>query len=87
MSKPIRIEPVRLPDGKVITPNPPVGGCWMTTDDGALQPRDKETAAAAGLAWPEPVAPVVPSVATAPVAPAPAAAKAPAVAAPVTTTK
>ena len=84
---PIRIEPIRLPDGTTVTPTPPVGGCWMTTADGALQPRDRPTAKAAGLDWPEPAAP---SAAAAPVAvpaPAPTAAKAPAAAAPVPTTK
>lgn len=67
--KPTRIDPLRLPDGKVITPQPPTGGSWMVTADGALQPRDEATAKAAGLQWPAPVAPVI-----APVA-APAAAK------------
>lgn len=63
MTLPIRIEPIRLPDGRVITPNPPVGGCWLITADGALQPRDKPTAKAAGLDWPASAAPA-PATAT-----------------------
>lgn len=84
---PIRIEPIRLPGGQVITPNPPVGGCWMVTADGALQPSDQSTAKAAGLDWPEPVTPSAAAAPAAVPAPAPAAAKAPAVAAAVTTPK
>lgn len=75
MAQPTRIEPLRLPDGKVITPNPPSGGSWMHTTDGALQPRDKATADRAGLAWIEPVAAMpIPAPVVAP-AVAPAAAK------------
>ena len=40
MAQPTRIEPLPLPDGKVNTPNPPTGGSWQITADGALQPRD-----------------------------------------------
>lgn len=75
-AQPTRIEPLRLTDGKVITPNPPSGGSWTITADGALQPRDRGTAERAGLAWVEPVAvmpspmPVVPPAVTPAVAPA-----------------
>lgn len=70
MSK-TRIEPVRLPDGKLITPIPPCGGSWETTADGAIKPRDPATARAAGLDW-APAAPAAPAPAVS--APAPAAA-------------
>lgn len=68
MAQPTRIEPLRLPDGKVVTPNPPTGGSWQITADGALQPRDEATARAAGLAWPTtPTAPAaVPAAEAAP---------------------
>lgn len=76
MSQPTRIEPLRLPDGKVIPPSPPCGGSWSLTADGALQPRDEATALAAGLGWPPAVPVAVPPAvapATTPVAAPPAA--------------
>lgn len=78
MAQPTRIEPLRLPDGKVVTPNPPTGGSWQITADGALQPRDEATARAAGLAWPTtPTAPTAPAaVPAAEAAPASVAAQA-----------
>ena len=76
MSQPTRIEPLRLPDGKVIPPSPPCGGSWSLTADGALQPRDEATARAAGLAW-QPAAPPAPAAVPAPgAAPASVAAQA-----------
>jgi hypothetical protein len=51
MSRPTRIEPLRLNDGRVITPNPPTGGSWVVAADGALVPRDHATANRAGLDW------------------------------------
>lgn len=76
MAQPTRIEPLRLPDGKVVTPNPPTGGSWLTTADGALQPRDEATARGAGLAW-QPAAPPAPAAVPAPeTAPASVAAQA-----------
>lgn len=76
MAQPTRIEPLRLPDGKVVTPNPPTGGSWQITADGALQPRDEATARAAGLAW-QPAAPPAPAAVPAPeAAPASVAAQA-----------
>ena len=85
MNRPTRIEPLRLPDGRVITPNPPTGGSWATTDDGALVPRDHATADRAGLDWVEPVPmpAAAPAPAPAPVKPAvtPSAAPAPVAAA------
>lgn len=74
MNRPTRIEPLRLPDGRVITPNPPTGGSWSTTADGALVPRDQATADRAGLDWVETVP--MPAAAPAPAAVKPAAAPA-----------
>lgn len=79
MAQPTRIEPLRLPDGKVVTPNPPTGGSWQITADGALQPRDAATARAAGLAW-QPAEPPAPAAVPATEA-APASGAAPATAA------
>ena len=43
--------------GARVTPTPPSGGSWTIDAEGALVPRDKDTALRAGLAWREPVAP------------------------------
>jgi hypothetical protein len=69
MAQPTRIEPLRLADGKTITPIPPTAGSWAITADGALQPRDRDTAKRAGLDWVEPAA-TAPVAAPAPAAPA-----------------
>lgn len=39
-------------DGNLIPPNPPVSGFWRRDSDGGLSPKDADTAARAGLAWP-----------------------------------
>lgn len=69
MAQPTRIEPLRLADGKAITPIPPAAGSWAITADGALQPRDRDTAKRAGLDWVEPVV-AAPAAVPAPAAPA-----------------
>ena len=52
------IPPLSIPEGETGAPEllPPCGGYWLRLPDGSLQPRDDDTAIAAGLMPPpEPV--------------------------------